>query len=214
MNICFWHLAPFNSAFSCMLLVCPLPSLWGLQAQTAFLYSVISLPGKGQESCQDPMEPMQCLSFCLRTLSWALGTVLLAQGTSTPATSEELCTLPGRAKHQPYFVYFFTIFCTNWWMSFQELPMLSDLKTKKTWLRGMRHLLAVGRLSASPVSSRLLSNSSPPCVAEGRHTPLAASLGHLGGDFPQCQWWGRWPSWLMCLGIRDSGWLTRLVDTQ
>ena len=133
--------------------------------------------------------------------------MLPTRGTSVPTTSEELCALPGRGKCQPYFVYFFTIFSTNWWMSFQELPMLSDLKTKKTWLRGMRHLLLVGSFSAFPVSSSLFSNSFPPRVAEGCHPAFATSLGHPGGDFHQCQWWGRWPTWFMCLGIRGSVWL-------
>ena len=117
---------------------------------------------------------------------------------------KELCTLSGREKHQPYFVNLFSNLSVKSQTSFQVLPSLFDLKTKKTWLRGMRHLLVVGRSSASPVSRRRLSNSSLPRVAEGCHTLLATSVGRLGGDFHQREWWGRWPTWLM-LGMRHSG---------
>ena len=81
---------------------------------------------------------------------------------------------------------------------------------KKTWVRGMRcislgHLQGqggVGWISACPASSRPCINSSPPCVAEGCHTPSETSAGHPGGSFIWWVWEG-WPIRPVCSKLRN-----------
>ena len=69
-------------------------------------------------------------------------------------------------------------------MFIQLLFTLPDLKMKKAWVRGMRCIHYVGRISASSVSSRPFSNSILPLrVAEGCHTASAISGGPPGGEF-------------------------------
>ena len=122
--------------------------------------------------------------FCFTTLP-SPGSVPLTKGTSMTTKSRELCTQPRRGKYQPYFVYFFTISSTNLLMSFQMLFAFCDLKTKKTWVRGIRGIHTVGGVSASPDSSRNFRKSSPSQVAQGCHTLLVTSVGHPIKNHPR-----------------------------
>ena len=99
-------------------------------------------------------------SFCLRTPPRAL----CSWNRRTPifADCKELCALSGREKHQPYLVNLFSNRSVKSQISFQVLPSPFDLKTRKTWLGGMRRPLAVGRLSASQFPSESLATLAHP----------------------------------------------------